>query len=393
MIISSNHKRLLLSVVLFTLFTSNAYSARELVISPYRQWGSNTCWAACSKMVLDAYQFSKTEMEIRKWAFPPNGPDVTNQLSGTTKSTDKVFQNYGPIYSTFTPFNTSSRGGNISQSDLTSEIDRGRPILSGRLIADGSPTGSGHMFLITGYTGSGGSTAGKVIYNDPASGTRKEQTYAEFVRTGNGYIWFETLRLTTNPRFPIPVGTGPKELVRINSGTAEITQSPQSLSYIAYKNGDHIPVNWNWKLIFPHSYGDCIVASWTVTGSNLQSTWNISNFVLPAGYQWKYNFDGKIPGRVEVLVNDNAGPPAHEDAINVLYTPNILYSGIIVYENNTVSNAQPEVKAHELIITQNDQFSPGGNITFKSGERIDINDGVTIQNGSTTNFTIDPLIR
>ena len=393
MIIIRHYKRIFMLGILLTLFTSNAYAARELVISPYRQWGTNTCWAACSKMVLDAYQFYKTETDIRIWAFPPDGPDVTNQLSGTTKSTDKVLQNFGPIYSTFTPFNAGTGGGNISQSDLTLEIDRGRPILSGRLIADGSATGRKHMFLITGYTGTGGSTAGKVIYNDPASGTRKEQTYAEFVRTGNDYIWYETLRLTTNPRVQIPTGTGPNEYVRINSGTAEITLSPQSLSYTAYKYGTHIPVNWNWKLIFPHSYGDCVVASWTVSGSNLQSTWNISNFVLPAGYQWKYNFDGKIPGRVEVLVNDNAGPPAHEDAINVLYRPGVLYPGIIVYENNTISNIQPEVKAHELIITKNDQFLPGGNITFKSGERIDIKDGITIQNGSTTNFTIDPSIR
>ncbi len=152
-------------------------------------------------------------------------------------------------------------------------------------------------------------------------------------------------------------------------------------------------MNWNWKLIFPHSDGDCTVASWTESSSKLQSTWNIPNFVLPAGYQWKYNFNGNIPGRVEVLVNDNAGPPAHEDAINVLYKPSVTYPGTVVYENSTVSNTLPEVKAHESIITQYDQILPGGNITFKSGERITINDGITIQNGSTTNFVIDPSIR
>lgn len=386
-----------LFAILFIIVDTRA--ALELEIPPYRQWGKNTCWAACSYMVLKAYNanggldIGNDEMKIRKWAFPPDGPDVTNQLSGTSNSTDKVLENFGSIYSRLEEFNRSTQGGNIKEFDLIWEIDHGRPILCGRLISDGSSTGRKHMLVIRGYTGSGGSTAGMVIYNDPASGARGKQFYGEFVRKGNDYIWYQTLRLTTNPPQRIPVGIGPKELAQIHSGTSEITQSPQSLSYAAYKDGDHIPVNWNWKLIFPHSDGECIVASWTESSSTLQSTWNIPNFVLPAGYQWKYNFDGNIPGRVEILVNDNASPPAHEDAINVLYKPSIAYPGTVVYENNSVSNTLPEVKAHESIIAQYDQFLPGGNITFKSGERIDINDGITIQNGSTTNFIIDPSIR
>ncbi len=377
-------------------FSIDIFAGKELIINPYRQWGSKTCWAACSYMILSAYQISgigSDEMAIRRWAFPPNGPDTTNYMSGTPNAVDKILQYFGSIYSTFTPFNPNTGGGNISQSDLTWEIDKGRPALSGRLIADGSPTGRKHMLLIRGYTDSGGSDAGNVIYNDPANGQRLVQSYAEFVRRGNEYQWIESLRLTTNPRVPIPTGIGPKELVRIQSGTMEITQSPQSLSYTALKTGDHVPVRWIWKLIFHHSYGECIAASWIVNSSSFQSTWNIPNFVLPSGYQWRYNYDGKIPGKVEVVVEDNAGPPTHEDAINVLYRPSVLYPGTLVFENQVITNSQPDVKAHELIITRNDLFAPGGNISLKSGERIDITDGVTVQNGSTVNFKIDPSLR
>jgi hypothetical protein len=83
----------------------------------------------------------------------------------------------------------------------------------------------------------------------------------------------------------------------------------------------------------------------------------------------------------------------HLDNVGVLYEPANLYSGNIIYENNTVSSAQPEVEAHQMITAQNDQFLSGGNITFRAGERIDIKDGITIQNGSTTNFTVDPSVR
>lgn len=76
-----------------------------------------------------------------------------------------------------------------------------------------------------------------------------------------------------------------------------------------------------------------------------------------------------------------------------MYIPGNLYPGIVVYENKNITNTQPEIKAHQIVITQNDQILLGGNITFRAGEKIDINDGVDIQNGSYTNFIIDPSIR
>jgi len=380
------------------LFVLNTHAALELVISPYRQWGSNTCWAACSYMVLNAYQCSNIgsdEMQIRRWAFPPDGPDVTNQLFGTSVSVDAILINYGTIFSNPTPFNPSTGGGNISEGDITDEIDGNRPVFCGRLISDGSPTGRKHMLLIIGYTGSGGSDVNEVVYIDPANGQRLVDTYAQFVRLGNDYQWIESLRLITGPHYPIP--TGPDDYVRIrDGGTTTVTPSTRSLSYEA---GYHYaglppsyPVSWNWKLIFVHSGGNCIAKSWTSTSSASELTWNISNFYLPTGYQWIYNYQGKIPGRVELDLLDSDGCH-HLDAINVIYVPSSLYPGYVVYEGHTVSGTQPQVKAHQVIITQNDQFLSGSSITFRSGERIDIKDGITIRNGSTTNFTIDPSIR
>lgn len=394
---ASHFHRLVLGFSTLLLIISNSQAARELDISPYRQWGSNTCWAACSYMVLNAYQFSgigSDEMIIRRWAFPTNGPDVTNHLFGTSVSVDKILINYGPIRSNPTPFNSNTGNGKILEGELTDEIDGGRPILSGRLIADGSQTGRKHMLLVRGYTGSGGSSAGNIIYNDPATGQRSVESYDDFVSLEN-HLWIETLRLTTNPRTPIPLGF--YDWVRISDdGTTTVTPSTTSLSYTAdLHDGDSDPthpVSWAWKLIFVHSEGDCIAQSWSSTSTSSQLTWNIYNFSLPTGYQWIYNYDGKIPGRVELDLLDSDGYH-HLDAINVIYVPSNLYPGIVLYEDNTVLSTQPEVKAHQVIITQNDQFLSGGNITFRAGERIDVRDGITIQNGSTTNFVIDPSVR
>jgi hypothetical protein len=212
-----------------------------------------------------------------------------------------------------------------------------------------------------------------------------------FVRTGNSWAWYETLRLFTNPREPIPLGIGPSHRVRLFDGdcTTEITQSPQSLSYRAYKYGDS-PVSWEWKLVFPHSGGEAVVASWNSNTSQKDLTWSIPNFSLPSYYDWSYRFDGKIGGRIEVICLD---PDYHDDAINVMYVPSVLYPGVLIYEDKIISNTQPDVRAHELLIMQNDQFLPGGNINLKSGERIDIKDGITIENGSQTNLIVDSALR
>lgn len=245
--------------------------------------------------------------------------------------------------------------------------------------------------MIKGYTGSGGYSVDNVIYNDPEYGTREVDTYAQFVRTGNSWAWYETLRLFTDPREPIPLGVGYGHRVRLFDSycTQEITQSPQSLSYRAYKYGDS-PVSWEWKLVFPDMYGEVVVASWITNTSQYDLTWDIPTFVLPSDHNWKYRYDGKIGGRVEVICMD---PDYHDDAINVMYVPSDLYPGVLIYEGQVVNNYQPDIRVHELLIMQNDQFLPGANINLKSGERIDIKDGITIENGSLTNLIVDPALR
>jgi len=396
-----NHIKIV--IVLFALFLipAEVKAQRDLLIHGFGQGGQNTCWAACAIMVLRAYDRNNTtsELEMRRWVFGTGLPstDLPNALSGDPKATDMVIRNFSsnPVIESYSINTGAVPGcggeGCISQSMLTSTIDDGRPMIAGVTTAD-----SYHAVVIRGYTGSGGSNVGRVIYNEPRfNGQRREMLYSDFV-AGNEWFWDETLMITSKPREAIPVGVGPNEHVRIldNNSTTQITQSPQNLTFRAWKYGPHVPVNWNWRLVFPHAGGDYVL-TWSVTSSAIQSTWSIPNFVLPSNFKWKYNFDGKIPGRVEVLVNDNAGPPAHEDAMNVLYVPNDLYPGVIVYENRTISTPQPEVKAHELIIIKNSQLLPGSHINFRSGERIDIKAGtnINIQGGGSVNFVVDPSIR
>lgn len=282
-----------------------------------------------------------------------------------------------------------SYDGYASIYDIKDEID-GTNSSIGRVpmvaVWDVTP-GDDHMVLIIGYNGN------NVIFNDPENASVSYSwSYQDFNYKANVRSWKQYLRLDSRPPTPIPTGTGPNELVLITSAPTTISQTPQTLSFTAYKYGDHIPVTWTWRLIFPHLSDDCVTATWTSNSSDRTSNWNISNFVLPIGYKWKYNFEGNIPGRIEVLVADNAGPPAHDDAKDIVFTPSTLYPGRIDYEYMTISSQQPEVKAHEMITLRQDQFNSGTNIDLRSGFRIDITDGVTINNGSSVDFVIDPSL-
>ncbi len=378
-------KRLLL-IGLFLANVSNSFAGKEFDIYPVIQDQTLWCWAACCEMVHDAYKVytygsygSGDQYDVADWAV--NGQNALNDIYGTSKSVDRVLWHFGSIG---TDYDLST----LWENYITREIDDGRPILAGIDLG-----GIGHVVVIKGYTGSGGFNVGNVIFNDPRPGTgRRELPYDDFAgEDGTSWKWNETLRLTSNPREPIPLGIGPSHRVRLQeyACTTEITQSPQSLSYRAYKSGDS-PVSWEWKLIFPHSYGEAVVASWNTTTSQRDLTWSIPNFTLPSNYDWSYSFDGKIVGRIEVVCMD---PDYHDDAINVMYVPSDLYPGVLIYEDQTISSSQPDVRVHELLIMQNDLFLPGSNINLKSGERIDIRDGVTIENGSVTNLIVDPALR
>jgi len=382
--------------LMLLLLAHIAFAGKEFDIDPIRQAKSLWCWAACCEMVFDAYKLEiyssygyVDQYDVANWAV--NGNNEENNLSGDSISVDQVLWHFGSINSNYTAKPSGTGQGNISKYDLSYEIDGGRPIIVAVAVDEGSGAYL-HDVLIRGYTGPSGSSMENVIFNDPDNGgSRRVKSYAEFVRTGNSWAWHESLRLVTNPREPIPLGGGPSNVVILleDDCTTEITQSPQSLSYRAYKSGDS-PVSWEWKLVFPHSGGEAVVASWNINTSQKDLTWSIPNFSLPSFYDWSYRFDGKIGGRIEVICLD---PDYHADAINVMYIPGDLYPGVLIYEDKVIINNQPNVRAHKLLLMQNDQFLSGGNINLKSGERIDIKDGITIANGSQTNLIIDPTLR
>ncbi len=84
--------KLLCTAVLLPIFLTISTNAElKLVISPYQQWGNNTCWAAVSVMVLQAYGYEEhtDEKQVRCWVYPdPNEQDCNTSLGGRqTKST------------------------------------------------------------------------------------------------------------------------------------------------------------------------------------------------------------------------------------------------------------------------------------------------------------------
>lgn len=335
-------------------------------------------------MVLNAYGESEDQYDCASYAV--SGRQEAVSISGKINSVDKVLA-WASTGDIGTEYNQST----LYQNILTTALDLRRPVIAGIILS----SNAAHMVVITGYT-----NAGNVIFKDPSNAYyptgRRELSYSAFAGTqGSSWCWNETLRLTTAPRKPIPLGIN--DWCRIYDGsTTTITPSTTSFSYTAALHSVELPpahpVLWSWKLVFTTQNGDYVVNSWTSNSTSSTLTWNITGFALPSNLQWYYNYDGKIPGSVQLDVLDSDGYH-HLDNIGVFYVPVSLYSGFIIYENNIVSNAQSEVKAHQMITVQNDQFLSGSNITFRAGERIDIKDGITIQNGSITNFTIDQSVR
>lgn len=165
------------------------------------------------------------------------------------------------------------------------------------------------------------------------------------LQQGDFQKWKETLRFTTNPRVPIPTGVGPAHVVLLQEYdcTEEITQSPQSLTFRAIKWGD-TPVSWEWKLVFPHSNGDAVVASWNTSTSQDDLTWNITNFTMPSNYDWIYQNDGRVAGRIEVICMD---PDYHFDAINIIYVP----GDILTYSTASVAVANKGRMPYQIFIS------------------------------------------
>jgi hypothetical protein len=353
-------------------------------------------------MIFDAYKIynfdgsSITEQQIRNWEAPPNGPDGTDFNSGDPWSVDGILAYFGNIMTNFTPFNgNTEKPGNLSQYDLTYEIYGGRPIIAQW---DFMTLYVEHDVLIIGYSGTGGPDAGNVAYLDPdlSKGGRYEMPYKDFVQTGNSFRWYETLRLTTNPVTPIPTpigggGNGGNYPLISTGGTTVFTPATNSVTYSA--QSIMCPTKWQWRLIFTDINGDVIVKSLTYSDLNSVSTWNITNFTLPAGHQWNYNYFGKIPGRLELTITNSDGSISIKDMKDVIFVPSILYPGNIVFANQTVSSSHADVTAHYTVELKGDNINNGGIINFKAGQTITILPETKILPGSKVNITIDPTLQ
>jgi Peptidase_C39 like family len=394
----SSWSKYLVALVLFLGFAiSDAFAYRDLDIPAEKQsctepTGAGTCWAACCDMILNAYAYSTNQLAIASWAADTfcsgnivNSTCDGNDLTGTCTSCDIVLQQFGPIGS-------DPVFGNLSQSDLDTEIDIGHPI-----IANLQYSTYAHDVLITGYDGTGGygdnADVGDVIYNDPQDNTTGHlKPFASFVQTGNTFKWAVTLRMVTDPETPIGTPVGGTNWVQVNSGgTTVITPSTGSLSYSALCSS-FSSRTWKWNLILSDIIGDVIVASATQSTSNKDSTtWNIANFSLPTGHHWNYNFYGKIPGRVEITAI--FGSTSVKDAKDVVYVPSVLFPGNIVSVNQTISSSQADVKAHNSIQIVGDQITSTGTENLKAGQSITILPETKILPGSKVNITIDPTLQ
>ncbi|HLP40006.1 MAG TPA: hypothetical protein VK465_00745 [Fibrobacteria bacterium] len=101
---------------------------------------------------------------------------------------------------------------------------------------------------------------------------------------------------------------------------------------------------------------------------------------------------GVVMGNLRVSCTDDAGYE-HSDEQAVLYYPSEYYPIDVVYENQTTSTSQADVKAHNWIGIQNVNLNEGTTINFRAGNAISIFDGTSIGNGATVNLSVDPSLR
>jgi hypothetical protein len=97
-------------------------------------------------------------------------------------------------------------------------------------------------------------------------------------------------------------------------------------------------------------------------------------------------------GNLNVNCTDNAGY-AHSDQKAILFYPSGSYPIDVLYESQTTSTSQSDVKAHNWIGLQNDNLNAGTSINFRAGNSLSIFDGTTIGNGAVVQLNIEPGLR
>lgn len=387
-IMQNNFKSIQLPLMIILNIIIPSHGDLELVIPNIAQETQTTCWAACCRMVDKAYNPESIRLE-NFWTTMA-GTSGSHSITGSDRSVDKLLSTYAEV-STLAGSGSLQFSNSTSDKGIKQQIDGGRPIVIRR-----AATWGGHFMLITGYWNDADQT---VIVQDPWNQSTPKKIYrikySELLEDPDNTLirWTHTCRLTSNPKvkIPTPIGGGTAGVgISIGSLGGPFSISPSTTTLQFLVSCTQTPTSYRWKVVFPHSNGECVVASSTLGNYKI---WTYPNFSMPTGYQWIYNYDGVIPGWVSVelyYAGGTLGTLYFQQGIN--YVPTNRYSGTLIYENKTVSNLQSDVKAHELLITKNDQFLPGANINLKSGEAIEIN-SLTIQNGATTSLIIDPSLK
>ena len=223
------------------------------------QVGDNTCWAACICMVMKYYGVERDEEEVVRFAFKREAdaptPDSTRNLFETYEALRILLLGTEPrlVYDTLAP--------NL----VTQIISDKRPVISGLQIHNKDTTLFGHMVVIVGYTGRGGSDIGNVVFADPLNRTRFfDLPYSEFV---NGVIaansndtiwnkWTESIYMLTRPPARKQTIVGKLGSI-LNTITAALKQVGSSETIV---------------IIDAETYEEQITIDGTLPGVNLQPT-------------------------------------------------------------------------------------------------------------------------
>jgi hypothetical protein len=373
-------------IYLFQISVKGQLNPMELPFPIYYQGNTNLCWAACCEMVLVYDHNTVNQSGIVRWATGHEGNtpegNVPTALWGTSppRPVSEILQ-FMPLDA---PADLKTVFYNKPQDYDRVEwnIRKNAPIFVGLMI---KVNNSGHLVLIKGfYQGTK-----SLVYADPFKGTREVMLCSYF--TDNPVSkWVQTLEIET-------VIVGPEDHVDIMSGpdlfTEPVTSTTTYTGYYTHVGGGPPPtIYWDWKLEFFYSDGSYIVPTGTHTDIGCNSTYTVLPFSLQMlGYQWMFNEAGNILGKI-TFSGDEAGYP-HSDFKYVEYKPLNSFPDYVLYENRTISTSQPDVKTHSRVDLKNDQFLNGGNVSFKAGKTININSGITISNGSITNFVIDEALR
>lgn len=349
---------------------------KVLPITPVQQTGSLTCWAACCQMILAWWTITVSEDQIVEWA--TGGADKTNFLQGgPDKACDLILKHFGRLDS----YVSSGKG---TMLEIESNININRPIIAAWASKTGEP---GHMLLIIGYD----NKTNEVYFIDPKRGAVLKCSIGLFqesdVHKWNGYLRMLTPNNNPGPFDGVCVYTDSAKII-VHQGTASSFDG----KFVKASGSNAFVDSWDWTLRFFHSGGEYGAASITGLSGYDYCTWNVSGFTLPSGYLWNYNYNGEVVGDITVSVVDSDGYP-HSDTKTVFFTPQNMFPGVVTYASQTVTTSQPDVEAHYRVELLYDQFQPGGDITFRAGQEINIGNGVTFENGTVVDFVIDPSLQ